>query len=564
MCRVPSANFLIAVHTTKLGIVCTAVSHRKLAHSLKMGRDRHKLLKCVWCEKEFRSDYLKKHKEKCKKKSDKENIGPKPPKKKNNRPPLGQSFIDNEAVNSESDNETVPEETQADRDFIDDEYHSEDNSEEVRIRLAQLQRAQEERLRDHTECKHCKTYYPNAEISAHQANCKERKVNCFKCTRECYIYEIKKHIRDCRGKKPQPPKKKPTKQTSSGSTKKNKGPKKGRKKKNKGGTQFKLQFHGAKKYKIVKKLLAIDRTKVGLFVFPSWIKQFIIGNEFGSGSEANPHCHAVLVTKKRLKFKFLKQQWKLITGIRIDDIQSCKDIRQEVRYCTKEDYRPVNYNFDWDLCSLGCLAYHYANKYDMFSKISYPYMKLQPWQKKDFIDYYQIFKTQRDNSEVIADFESRNLFHWQRQVETMIKYHVQNDREVTWIVDPVGNAGKSYFSDYLTHFYDCIAVDGNNLKTKDFALTYNLQKVVIIDFPRSTMDHLVNYDIIECLKNGRIWSPKYESQVKSFRHKKVQVFCFSNFFPDYSKLSPDRWTSMFKLENRRLKRFVPELPRITQ
>lgn len=527
-----------------------------------MGKDRHKILPCDYCLKTFRSDYLKKHKEKCKKKNDKENSDPNG--ENSTVADIGrhlvQTFLVNEAINSDdSDNvsEIVEQETQEDRDFIDDEF-SEDFSQEVRLRLAQLQRAQDERLRDHKECKHCKVYYPNAEHAAHESNCKERKVNCFKCTRECYIYEIKKHIRDCRGKHPRknPPKK--NKPASSDSTKKNKkkqGAK--RKKKNKGGTQFKLQFHGAKKYKIVKKLISIDRTKQGLFVFPSWIKQFIIGNEFGSGTEANPHCHAVLVTKKRVKFKLLKEQWKLITGIRIDDIQSCKDIRQEVKYCTKEDYRPVNYNFDWDLCSLGCLAYLYASKYDTFSKVSYPYMKLQPWQKKDFKDYYDIFKTQRDNCEVVADFESRNLFHWQRQVENMIKHHVQNDREVTWIVDPVGNAGKSYFSDYLTHFYDCIAVDGNNLKTKDFALTYNLQKVVIIDFPRSTQEHLVNYDIIECLKNGRIWSPKYESQVKSFRHKKVQVFCFSNFFPDYTKLSPDRWTSMFKLENRKLKRFIP-------
>lgn len=534
-----------------------------------MGKDRHRQLDCEYCLKTYRSDYLKKHKAVCKKKKEIDNNSPTTEVLADIGRDLVQTFIINEAVNSDSENESeiIPEETQEDIDFIDDEF-SEDNSEEVRLRLAQLQRAQDERLRDHSECKHCKVYYPNTEHAAHESNCKERKVPCYKCGKHYYIFEIKKHYRDCREKKkPEPRKQKPkkptksTKQPSSDSTKKNKKKKGGkRKKKNKGGTQFKLQFHGAKKYKIVKKLVHIDRTKVGLLAFPSWIKQFIIGNEFGSGAEANPHCHAVLITKKRLKFKFLKEQWKLITGIRIDDIQSCKDIRQEVKYCTKEDYRPVNYNFDWDLCSLGCLAYHYANKYDMFSKVSYPYMKLQPWQKRDYQDYYHIFKNHRDVGEVIADFESRELFHWQRQVETMIKYRPQNDREVTWIVDPVGNAGKSYFSDYLSHFYDCIAVDGSNLKTKDFAHTYNLQKIVVFDFPRSTEDHKVNYDIIECLKNGRIWSPKYESHVKSFRHKKVQVFCFSNFYPDYTKLSPDRWTSMFKLENRRLKRFEPQLP----
>lgn len=78
-------NFLIVVYIIKLGIVCMVVSYRKLVYLFKMGWDRYKLLKCVWCEKEFRSDYLKKYKEKCKKKNDKENIGLKLKKKKNNR-----------------------------------------------------------------------------------------------------------------------------------------------------------------------------------------------------------------------------------------------------------------------------------------------------------------------------------------------------------------------------------------------------------------------------------------------------------------------------------------------
>lgn len=42
----------------------------------------------------------------------------------------------------------------------------------------------------------------------------------------------------------------------------------------------------------------------------------------------------------------------------------------------KEDYCFVNYNFDWDLCLLGCLVYYYVNKYDVFLKKLYLYMKL--------------------------------------------------------------------------------------------------------------------------------------------------------------------------------------------
>lgn len=113
------------------------VSYRKLVYLFKMGCDRYKLLKCFWCEKEFRSDYVKKYQEKCKKKNDKENMGLKLKKKKNNRFLFGCSFIDNEVVNLDSDNdmEIVVEEIQEDWNFIDDEYYLEDNFEEVRIRF---------------------------------------------------------------------------------------------------------------------------------------------------------------------------------------------------------------------------------------------------------------------------------------------------------------------------------------------------------------------------------------------------------------------------------------------
>ena len=77
-----------------------------------------------------------------------------------------------------------------------------------------------------------------------------------------------------------------------------------------------------------------------------------------------------------------------------------------------------------------------------------------------------------------------------------------------------------------------------NGRTSDIALAYEDNPIVVFDFSR-TQEERVNYNVIECFCNGRIFSSKYESQVRRF--KRPQILCLSNFYPDKSKLSDDRW-----------------------
>lgn len=483
-----------------------------------MGRNVKK--KCTHCSKEFRSDYLKKHELKCANKENKENT-------------------------------------------------CDDNTPEVRQRLNDLAKASENNrlkelsanLSDCGKCKHCQVFYLKKDVANHEKKCPRRIEKCFICKQE-FIADVlfKEHIPVCRLNK-KLSKKKTTKPTPKPKPKPGPGPKpnkkKKKKKRNRGGTQFKLQFHGAKKYKIFRRLCVMDRSlDAPYYTPPDWIKQFLIGNEFGAGPVPNPHCHAVLVTKKKITFEDLKKKWKQKTRIRINDIQSCKDIRQDIRYTTKEDYRPLNFNFDWDLMNLGVKAYLHATKHSRLSQHSYPYMQLPAHQKKTFEKLFLSFRDEIEQSLTIGEFEGQQLLHWQKQIECMVKNHLQNDREVTWIVDVVGNAGKTYLSHYLSLYYDCFSVDGDGLSKKDFALAYDSQEIVVIDFPRHMNEEYVCYGVIEALKNGSIWSPKYESKVKRFKHKKVQVFCFSNFYPDKTKLSPDRWSSVFVLNDMKIKRHI--------
>lgn len=64
------------------------------------------------------------------------------------------------------------------------------------------------------------------------------------------------------------------------------------------------------------------------------------------------------------------------------------------------------------------------------------------------------------------------------------------------------------------------------------------RKLIVVDCPRSQQDY-INYGAIEQIKNGLIFSGKYEGTQLVFNSPHVIVF--ANEPPDYSKMSMDRW-----------------------
>lgn len=96
-----------------------------------------------------------------------------------------------------------------------------------------------------------------------------------------------------------------------------------------------------------------------------------------------------------------------------------------------------------------------------------------------------------------------------------------------WLVDHVGNNGKTFLSYYLQDM--CNALRVPNANSNDFAFAYKNQQVVVFDYTGVSKDH-INYDLLKDLKNGSLWSPKYQSVVKSWRTN-VKVVCFANSPP---------------------------------
>jgi hypothetical protein len=130
------------------------------------------------------------------------------------------------------------------------------------------------------------------------------------------------------------------------------------------------------------------------------------------------------------------------------------------------------------------------------------------------------------------------LRSWQQELyESLLK--PADDRRIIFVVDIVGNSGKSWFARYFCDYHGNgqIVVPG---KKADMALTIDeTKKVFFFDCPRSKQGEFIQYDFLEELKNGLILSPKYESKMK--RLETPHVVVLMNERPDEYKLSNDRY-----------------------
>jgi hypothetical protein len=136
------------------------------------------------------------------------------------------------------------------------------------------------------------------------------------------------------------------------------------------------------------------------------------------------------------------------------------------------------------------------------------------------------------------------FYDWQATVEGWLKEE-PDDRHIHWIYDKVGGNGKSKLVNYVTDNYSACCF--NNGKESDIAYAYDSQPIVLFDLPRAKKH--VNYVTMEDLKNGRLFSGKYESTTKRFNPPHVVVF--ANWLPDFSEMSMDRWC-VYKLEKKKM------------
>jgi hypothetical protein len=138
----------------------------------------------------------------------------------------------------------------------------------------------------------------------------------------------------------------------------------------------------------------------------------------------------------------------------------------------------------------------------------------------------------------VPDIEAHPLRAWQEELNARLNGPADS-RSIVFVVDSVGNSGKSWFAHYYASLHENVQVL-QPAKKADMAFALQpLLRVLFIDAPRSKQGEFIQYDFLEDLKNGFVFSTKYESRVKRYPH--LHVVVLMNEMPDLTKLSEDRY-----------------------
>lgn len=144
----------------------------------------------------------------------------------------------------------------------------------------------------------------------------------------------------------------------------------------------------------------------------------------------------------------------------------------------------------------------------------------------------------RDNTPR-PDVEMFALRPWQADLYQRLRL-APDRRTIVFAIDYEGNSGKSWFCDYYAKLHSDETQILTPGKYADMAMALDPTiRVLFMDCPRSKQGDFIQYDFLENVKNGRIFSGKYESGMKYLNP--LHIVVMMNQDPDMSKLSADRY-----------------------
>lgn len=205
------------------------------------------------------------------------------------------------------------------------------------------------------------------------------------------------------------------------------------------------------------------------------------------GDSGNLHIQLTMSLKMKNRMTWLKRHFS-----KIAHLEKCEKVDASFKYCEKEESR------------IG-----------------------GPWYHPEPINSQAI-------EDELADVE---LYDWQKEILCVIK-EKPHHRRIYWVYDKIGNKGKTSLVRHILLNYDAVLLDGNK---RDMAYAWNGQPIILFNFSRSK-ENKISYDAIESLKDGVIFSSKYESKPKIYN--RPHIVCFANWTPDMNKMSMDRWKIM--------------------
>lgn len=134
---------------------------------------------------------------------------------------------------------------------------------------------------------------------------------------------------------------------------------------------------------------------------------------------------------------------------------------------------------------------------------------------------------------------------WQLDVMEIIK-NKPDSRSIYWFWEPKGNCGKTTLCKYLVDFKDALMLSGKSNDMFHMLSKFpKKRKLILVDVPRVAQEY-INYGALEQIKNGLVFSGKYEGC--QLRFNPPHLIIFANEPPKYDAMSQDRWR-VTKIQN---------------
>lgn len=269
----------------------------------------------------------------------------------------------------------------------------------------------------------------------------------------------------------------------------------------------------------------------------------VVGRE--CGHDGTPHLQGFIHFKARLSFRQVKN----IVGLR-SHLEPARGSDDENRtYCRKES------NVEFEIGNPSTAAQRHRESADFIeSALLFANRRAQGDELHEILETtpdcglaflrhtkaLQLLSAAAQRSHALQgarrNFAGCQLRKYQARIDTLVR-SAPDPRKIHWYYDEYGNSGKTWFTRFLICFRG--ATRFSNAKTADIAYAIRgSPRVVVFDYSRS-QEEQVNYAVLEDIKNGLIFSPKYESESKMFNVPHVIVF--ANWRPNESKMSQDRW-----------------------
>lgn len=268
-------------------------------------------------------------------------------------------------------------------------------------------------------------------------------------------------------------------------------------------------------------------------------KYLIVAKEVGEQGTPHLQCFGILNNKRRLR------QVKQLPGLSRAHLEVSRGTPKEASdYCKK--------TADFEEFGELPLSQGKRNEFERFREWLLEQDE-RPTDSEVFCEFPSLYGRYRQNLQHIMDIiiprprlvpENAELREWQRRLDGLVRPDGQfnhNDRRVFVVVDQQGNSGKSFMTRWWLSDIDIKSQVLMVGRRDDLAHAIDEQcELFVFDIPRGELQYF-QWSIVEQLKNGVVFSPKYQSGTKFLRRGPATVVIFTNEEPDRTKLSSDRW-----------------------